>query len=77
LYGGSAYDFGSGSSGGNNTFNAGLNVQATSTNVNAMGNRWIPNEQGADANGIMPSIPIIGPVDGKNVTVVATSSVTM
>jgi hypothetical protein len=77
LYGAAAYDFGSGTAGGSNTFNAGLNVQATSINVNAMGNRWIPNEQGADGNGVMPSAPIVGPVEGKNVTVVETSRVTM
>jgi hypothetical protein len=75
LYGAASYDFGSG--GGNNTFNAGLTVQIDHVNVNASGNRWIPNQQGADANGIMPTTPIVGPVDGPNVSVAETSVVTM
>jgi hypothetical protein len=76
IYAGGA-DFGSGSGGANNTFNAGINVQANNVNIYAAGNRWIPNQQGADSNGIMPSAPIIGPVDGPNVTVIETSLVTM
>jgi hypothetical protein len=76
IYAGGA-DFGSGSGGANNTFNAGINVQANNVNIYAAGNRWIANQQGADSNGIMPSAPIIGPVDGPNVTVIETSLVTM
>lgn len=75
IYGAGSFDFGSG--GGNNTFNAGLNVQIDHINVNAGGNKWIPNQQGADAAGNMPTTPIVGPVDGPNVTVVAQSTVTM
>jgi hypothetical protein len=66
-----------GAGGANNKFNAGLNVQVGSVNINAAGNRWIPNQQGADSSGIMPTTPIVGPVDGPNVTVTGTSMVTM
>ncbi|HMJ55479.1 MAG TPA: right-handed parallel beta-helix repeat-containing protein [Polyangiaceae bacterium] len=69
------YDFGTSGSPGNNTFNVGahdyggLNVDVDGVTVQAHENQWVPLEQGADANGKMPSLYLLGPVGGKNVTI--------
>jgi hypothetical protein len=56
------YDFGTSGSPGNNTFNigardgGGLNIYGDGITVPARGNKWVPNEQGADTSGNMPSM---------------------
>jgi hypothetical protein len=80
LFGPATYDFGTGSSPGNNTFNptsrggGGLTVQDDDLNladvlVLAVGNKWIPNLQGADANGNMPAQRVCDPVYGDNFSI--------
>jgi hypothetical protein len=74
------YDFGTSTSPGNNTFNigardyGGLNVNVDGVTVQAHENKWVPMEQGADASGKMPSLYLLGPVGGKNVTIASDQS---
>jgi hypothetical protein len=69
-----SYDFGMfGTTGGNN-FQGGMSVNSDDLVIQAYGNTWIPNEQGASPTGVMPSQTFTGPVDGKNVTIAAPSS---
>ena len=75
ISGAGTYDFGTSASPGNNTFNpsaregAGLNISYDGLAVQSAGNTWVPNEQGADANGKMPANTLWGPVGGKNVSI--------
>ena len=80
LFGPATYDFGTAASPGNNTFNptsrndGGLTVQDDDLNladvlVLAVGNKWIPNVQGADANGNMPAQRLCDPVYGNNYSI--------
>ena len=68
-------DFGTSTSPGNNTFNpsardgGGLNVNVDGASVLAVGNKWVPNEQGANANGNMPAGVVWGPASGKNFSI--------
>ena len=75
--GGLTFDLGTAADPGGNTFTgnglAGLrSVAATGQSVNAVGNTWIPNQQGADANGrysLPPTftpVPKTGPASGVN-----------
>jgi hypothetical protein len=72
---GATYDFGTTGTLGNNRFNSGardgggLNVWVDGVTVQAHGNKWVPNVQGADASGNMPSIYLVGPVSDKNVSI--------
>lgn len=66
-------DFGSVSDPGKNVFRdnngGGLNLDGGlgATHVDAVGNTWNPNTQGADANGVYPiTATITGPVTGSN-----------
>jgi hypothetical protein len=67
-------DFGTTSSSGANTFSGGMNLTTDGVNVSAAGNKWIPNQQGADSNGYMPSMFLLGPVTGANVTIASATS---
>jgi hypothetical protein len=75
-----SYDFGTVTTPGNNTFNpsardsSGLNVHVDGVAVIAVGNRWVPSEQGADSSGRMPSAAIWGPASGKNFYIVSNMS---
>jgi hypothetical protein len=68
-------DLGSAEAPGNNTIqqnaNVGLLVRGSAPAViNAVGNTWIPGEQGADVNGKMPpGTTLTGPVTGSNVEI--------
>ena len=75
--GGPTADLGTAADPGGNTFTgnglAGLrSVAATGQSVDAVGNTWIPNQQGADANGrysLPPTftpVPNTGPASGVN-----------
>jgi hypothetical protein len=74
------YDFGTASSAGDNTFNPrawdgnGLNVSVDGLWVRAMGNRWVPNVQGADGNGRMPANVVSGPASGANYYIATANS---
>jgi hypothetical protein len=51
-----------------------MNLTTDGVNVSAAGNKWIPNQQGADSNGYMPSMFLLGPVTGANVTIASATS---
>jgi hypothetical protein len=75
IYAVGMYDFGTSGSPGNNTFNTsardfgGIYISIDGVVVQAHGNHWVPNQQGADGNGVMPSMYLVGPVDGPNVSI--------
>ncbi|HSS02304.1 MAG TPA: DUF1565 domain-containing protein [Kofleriaceae bacterium] len=73
LEGPGSVDLGTADNPGSNTFTStpavGLRIrgQIGATQINAIGNRWTPDVQGADALGLYPARQtVVGPIDGKN-----------
>jgi hypothetical protein len=67
-------NFGTNGSRGNNTLSAGMTFTTDGVGISAFGNKWIPNVQGADANGFFPPTFMMGPVSGANVTIPSATS---
>jgi|GEM_PF-3712370 len=69
LYG--SVDLGTAADLGGNSLSAStrvLEVHDDYATVNAVGNTWLPNEQGSDAQGHYASQSVTGPISGKNFT---------
>jgi hypothetical protein len=75
------YDLGTPADPGNNHFETtiynAIFMRGSASTVNASGNTWVPNEQGADGAGHYAVGTVLSGVNGRNVTCPATSSVTM
>ena len=77
MWNGGSYDFGTTGSRGNNVFNAGVSILGMGTVLNGVGNKWIPNEPPAGANGdIDPAMPnpLTGSYNSGNLYIPETSS---
>jgi len=88
LYGSPSVDLGTSASPGGNTFTGNNGAQLNSVvgagqTVNAVGNTWTPNVQGADANGrysLPPAfapVPKVGPANGANYQIYGASTLNL